>query len=120
MFVCLFVCFNTMRKKNCLIIYNKTSGGFVMQRTVFKKSVWWDAGCTKCCLNFRLSKEKNSYMLILERWAFFNRVIKIDRDVDLADFNYDFNSERIVALSWEIKFWKKHFFNLVKSYILCK
>ena len=80
-----------------------------MQRTVFKKSVWWGAGCTKCCLNFRLSKEKNSYMLILERWAFFNRVIKIDRDVDPADFNYDFNQKELSPCLGKLSFGKSIF-----------
>ena len=43
-------------------------------------------------------------MSSLERWAFFNYVINRYRDVDLEDFDYYFNSERIATISGEIRF----------------
>ena len=78
-------------------------------------------GCLLHQMLFEFQFIKKKQLHVKSRMlGFFSRVIKRYLDVDLEDFDYYFNSERIATLSGEIRFWNKNSLISVKSYILCK
>lgn len=126
---CLFVCFFSSQlfkqwnsifsgnKKFCLVIYKVE--WFCPAEDIFQKMCL--VGCLLHQMLFEFQFIKKKQLHVKSRMlGFFSRVIKRYRDVDLEDFDYYFNSERIATLSGEIRFWNKNSLISVKSYILCK
>ena len=115
----LFSSFKLLLKKKMKI--NTISNQKILFEHLFQNVGWFcpavNAFQKKCLVRCRLHQmcfqvefvKKNSYMFALEQWTFFNRIIKIYRDEDLADLDFYFNEEIIVALSGEISCWKNLF-----------